>query len=243
MSFSPDVNTRNIVGQYLKSAGTAASGTVVFTASSRLIDDGDATIVANPLVVTLDNTGSFTVELPCTDDLDISPRGWYWTAKIRISGRRPKEFRFYLPIGDNSDIDITKLDTVDRITTSPAGTDVLRGVVGPQGSTGPTGAGETGPIGPTGPSGGPTGPTGPDGDEGPTGATGVAGTSVTIQGSLPNTEALPVSGAIGDGYLINGDLFVWDDVNTEWDNVGTIQGPAGATGATGAAGAAGTVRC
>lgn len=106
MSFSPDVNTRNVVGQYLKSSGSAASGTITFTASSRIEDADDATIVATPIVATLDNTGSFSVELPCTDDLDLSPRGWYWTAKIRIAGSRNKEVRFYLPIGDGSDIDI-----------------------------------------------------------------------------------------------------------------------------------------
>ncbi len=75
MSFSSNVNTRNVVGQYLKSSGTAASGTVTFTASSRLEDADNATILATPVVATLDSNGEFSVELPCTNDLDLSPRG------------------------------------------------------------------------------------------------------------------------------------------------------------------------
>ena len=219
MSFSPDVNTRNVVGQYLKSTGAAASGSVVFTASSRIEDVDDATIVANPIVVNLDNSGSFTVELPCTDDLDLSPRGWYWTAKVRIKGRRTTEFRFYLPEGDGSNIDITKLDTVDRITTSPAGTDIVRGQVGPAGPQGPTGpagpaGGPTGSTGPTGPTGS-TGPTGAQGDAGPTGATGA---DSTVPGPTGPTGATGAAGPQGADS--------------------TVTGPTGATGPQGTFGGA-----
>jgi len=56
MSFSPDVNTRRVVGQYLKSTGAPASGTVTFVASSRLEDANSATILSTPIVATLDNT-------------------------------------------------------------------------------------------------------------------------------------------------------------------------------------------
>ena len=44
------------------------------------------------------------------------------------------------------------------------------------------------------------------------------------------------TGNTGDSYLILGDLHVWDSVNSNWDNVGTIQGPQGAIGATGETG-------
>lgn len=70
---------------------------------------------------------------------------------------------------------------------------------------------------------------GPQGSPGPTGAPGADGadgTSVTILGSLANEAALPGSGSAGDGYLIDGDLYVW--TGSAWTNVGTIQGPAGA---------------
>lgn len=136
----------------------------------------------------------------------------------------------------------------DTITLSGGGFVVLpasSGSAGPTGATGATGvAGATGATGSAGPTGltGSTGATGVGGATGSTGATGAAGTSVNILGSLPGTGSLPATGNQGDGYLINGDLYVWDSINTNWTNVGNIQGPqgnAGATGATGAIGATG----
>ena len=126
-----------------------------------------------------------------------------------------------------------------------------QGNVGFQGPTGPTGAaginGEVGATGPTGPRGaagidGVTGPTGALGPTGATGAAGVDGTGVTILGSVESVELLPVTGEIGDSWLVAGDLYVWDNELQQWDNVGTIQGPQGIqgpigpTGPTGAAG-------
>lgn len=60
------------------------------------------------------------------------------------------------------------------------------------------------------------------------------GTSVTILGSynsLAELQAAHPSGNVGDGYIVTGDLYVWN--GTAWENVGTIQGPAGTNGANG----------
>jgi len=117
---------------------------------------------------------------------------------------------------------------------------VLR--VAPIGPTGPTGvAGPTGPRGATGPL-GPTGPIGPTGATGATGADGQDGTGVTILGSYPTLEALELAhptGNPGDAYLVDGDLYVWDEDGQEWVNVGNIQGPQGPTGPAGPTGATG----
>ena len=139
--------------------------------------------------------------------------------------------------------------------TGPQGTQGFTGATGVQGPTGAPGTngangavGSTGAQGYTGPTGpqGLTGPTGPQGDKGDTGnpgpvgdmgPTGPAGTSVTILGTLESEAELPVSGNTnGDGYLIDGELWVWS--GTQWTNVGNIAGPTGATGA-GATGATG----
>jgi hypothetical protein len=50
-------------------------------------------------------------------------------------------------------------------------------------------------------------------------------------GTLANESELPATGDDGDAYLIDGDLWVWAD--TDWENVGNIQGPQGETGAQG----------
>ena len=83
---------------------------------------------------------------------------------------------------------------------------------------------------------GPTGPVGPLGPTGPQGEQGIAGIGVTILGSYSTVEELETAhptGSVGDGYLVGGNLYVWDDTNEEWDNVGNIQGPTGPTGPTG----------
>ena len=58
------------------------------------------------------------------------------------------------------------------------------------------------------------------------GKNGADGTSVTILGSydtLADLEAAHPTGSLGDGYIVAGDLYVWN--GTAWENVGTIQGP------------------
>tara|TARA_B110000114_G_scaffold42608_1_gene44957 strand:+ start:1652 stop:5248 length:3597 start_codon:yes stop_codon:yes gene_type:complete len=57
------------------------------------------------------------------------------------------------------------------------------------------------------------------------------GTSVNILGSVDSESELPATGnSSGDGYLINGVLWVWN--GTSWENAGNIQGPAGPAGAS-----------
>ena len=69
------------------------------------------------------------------------------------------------------------------------------------------------------------------GEDGAPGKPGEDGTSVRILGSynsLAELNAAHPTGELGDAYLINGDLYVWDGV--EWENVGNIQGPPGIDG-------------
>jgi hypothetical protein len=136
--------------------------------------------------------------------------------------------------------------------SGPSGPAGPSGATGAQGTTGPTGPqgiqgvqGVTGPQGTTGPTGpqgiaGPTGATGPQGSTGPQGVTGPQGAGVTILGTYATLGALQTAhptGSLGDGYVVAGDLYVWD--GTQWLNVGPLQGPQGATGATGIQGATG----
>jgi hypothetical protein len=122
----------------------------------------------------------------------------------------------------------------------PAGPQGPPGAIGPQGLQGPAGqVGPQGPAGQTGPQ-GPAGPQGPQGQTGATGPQGPAGTGINILGSFTNVNQLPSTGNPGDGYLINGNLYVWDSQNNQYINVGNIQGPAGPQGAQGPAGPQGT---
>jgi len=104
----------------------------------------------------------------------------------------------------------------------------LGSVIGPQGPKG-----ETGPQGPKGATGA-TGPQGPKGETGPQGPKGEDGKSVNIKGSYETTGELPEDAEPGDGYIIDGNLYVWD--GSTWNNVGKIQGPQGPKGETGSQG-------
>ena len=120
---------------------------------------------------------------------------------------------------------------------------------GPQGKTGPTGPqgiqgipGIQGEVGPQ-------GPQGPKGDRGEKGEQGLTGASVTILSVFGSTEEFDTvkSFKSGDGYLIDGDLWVYGgetepDTSLEfylastgayWLNVGNIKGPQGVQGEKG----------
>lgn len=71
---------------------------------------------------------------------------------------------------------------------------------------------------------------------GPKGDKGERGTGVNILGSyasLAVLEAIHPTGKVGDAYLINGELYVWDEEGSSWINVGNIQGPQGEKGEKG----------
>ena len=58
-------------------------------------------------------------------------------------------------------------------------------------------------------------------------AVGEDGTSVKILGSKESPEDLPQDAETGDGFLIDGELWIWN--GEKWDNVGRIQGEDGKT--------------
>lgn len=69
-----------------------------------------------------------------------------------------------------------------------------------------------------------------------TGNKGSDGTGVTILGSYDSEEELKQAhptGNPGDAYMIAGDLYVWNTANSQWKNVGRIQGEQGDAGPAG----------
>jgi hypothetical protein len=131
MSYPADMSTRNITGVFLGASSSPKTGALSFTPSAILKDAAGATILHGSTSVELDTNGSFTVQLPCTDDRDLSPVGWHYTLRTRISGVRPTEVSFYLPLGDGSDVDITELNLADYQVQAPLASSVSRGPVGP----------------------------------------------------------------------------------------------------------------
>lgn len=76
-------------------------------------------------------------------------------------------------------------------------------------------------------------PKGKDGENGSMGPTGPAGSSISILGSYDNLNDLMnehPTGNVGDGYIVDDDLYVWSPNENKWINVGTIKGPTGPKG-------------
>jgi hypothetical protein len=67
--------------------------------------------------------------------------------------------------------------------------------------------------------------------------------TIRINGAVANTGLLPSTNAVGDGYVIGGNLWVASIINSTsesgWVNVGAFRGPKGDTGNTGSTGAKG----
>ena len=121
--------------------------------------------------------------------------------------------------GDSDLIWLPSIDADGNISWTKSASDVI-----------PTEQNITGPVGPQ----GPQGIEGPQGIAGQDGQNGKDGTGVNILGSFDTYDDLIAAhptGNIGDSYLINGDLYVWD--GTEWVNVGNIEGPQGPQGEQG----------
>lgn len=72
---------------------------------------------------------------------------------------------------------------------------------------------------------------GPQGEQGPEGP---MGKGLTILGEKTSESELPSGAEVGDSYLIDGHLWVWN--GTTWTDVGDIKGPQGERGLQGAKG-------
>lgn len=79
---------------------TPCIGTVCFTpAAGTLISAGDKRILAGRVVVVLSEDGTFSVQLPATDNagLQPEPNTWNWTAQFRLGSGGLTPFSFALP--------------------------------------------------------------------------------------------------------------------------------------------------
>ena len=255
MSYSPDVVVRTVYGQFLIGEGSPASGSITFSPSTTVVDSEDAIIFSSPVKLDFDQTGSFTIDLPTTDNRKLTPFGWYYTARVRVSGAKSYSFDFYLPTGNLSDVDITAFDKVTQRASTGQTTKGYIGPTGPQGvqgTQGTTGAGLQGTTGIQ----GATGIQGSTGIQGIQGAQGVQGTQgiQSPQGVQGAQGALGIQGTTGAGVQgatgiqgatgTQGPIGIQGSIGTQGATGSTgsqgIQGSTGAQGSTGTQGATGS---
>lgn len=77
MAVSPNLTIVPVTATYVDVEGNPIAGQVKFTPRATLTDAVYGQIIIKDTVtVTLDNTGTFLVSLPATDDDDLVPYGW-----------------------------------------------------------------------------------------------------------------------------------------------------------------------
>lgn len=242
-----------LTGTYRRADATPSVGSVRFTpviTAPNWVSPDPVVVTRDPVEVTLDIDGHFSVDLIASDDANWGTDGPVtYKVRERLDGQ-DRTYTILLP--SPGPTDIASLQPYDCDPGSvvpvpgepgPTGPAGAEGPTGPQGlpgqpgPTGPTGAQSTvpGPTGATGSAGasGPAGPTGAQGPQGsagavgPTGSTGVAGPSGATGPTGPASTVAGPTGAPGPAGP------------TGATGGPGVQGTPGATGPTGAPGATG----
>ena len=118
------MDTVTLTGTYQLPDGTPAKGVVEIIPSERLIvDDVGNVILSGRVKVSLDETGSFSVVLPATDDVTLNPTGFGYTVVAKLNHTHLPAVSFSLPAAVAT-VDVTDVTEVDpsSFTPTPPGT-------------------------------------------------------------------------------------------------------------------------
>lgn len=105
MALPSNFNTGHVHGQFMDLAGNPIPpGSVTFTPSPNRIVDAAAllVIIPIPLVRILDGTGSISVDLPATNDPDITPIGFTYHVTENFPGGAA--YNIPVPVGSSTDL-------------------------------------------------------------------------------------------------------------------------------------------
>jgi hypothetical protein len=96
------VATRTVEFQYLDADGDPVAGYLKFTPTVTVVDSAnDAFYTLSADTVTLDENGSGSIVLACTDDVALAPTGWAWAVSEFIPGGRNNDNTFFVAITDD----------------------------------------------------------------------------------------------------------------------------------------------
>jgi len=91
---TPPFTYKSVVGAYQAPDGDPVAGQVRFQPSTTVLDQaGNVVVPPTPLLVTLDGSGEFSIDLLVTDDPLTSPTGWTWDVKELFAGGRSWSFQ------------------------------------------------------------------------------------------------------------------------------------------------------
>ncbi|WP_406125011.1 hypothetical protein OHQ89_23895 [Streptomyces canus] len=204
----PDgIPTVLVTGRFLFPDGRPLSGQISFRAPSLITFGAYDVILGGPVVVPLDATGAFEVELPATDAPGMNPSGWSYQVAEQLAGVAVNRvYQILLPNATPA-VDLADIAPTDPTTPtyvavrgdSAYEVAVKQGFVGTVAQWLASLVGPRGPQGTTGTTGatGATGPQGPQGTQGPTGAPGV------VQSVNGKSQAAVVLAAADVGAVAN----------------------------------------
>lgn len=113
MALPVNVSTRTVVGTFVDYNGDPIAGQIRFTLPSTLTDAGAGTfIVKSSETATLDNTGSFSVTLPVTNDVDLDPLNYLYT----VDELFPKGRSYTISLPAGATVNIATLAPTDTFT-------------------------------------------------------------------------------------------------------------------------------
>ena len=242
---APEISFRKADGSLVKLEAESADGKYIYDASMFKGDKGDVGSVGpqgpkgdkgdKPLV-------NFRAEHTDEDQpsiTDTTPNGSQYDAEYTLKIPKGKDglsaFEVKHLDDGTSEIYLTKNPTSTNPTIDARiNLGKLKGEKGEKGEKG-----DQGPQGAT----GAQGAQGIQGIPGPKGDTGADGTSFRIYGrygSLALLQTAHPTGTIGEAYSVgtieNNSIYLWSVDDSEWVNIGSMQGPKGDKGDTGAQG-------
>ena len=109
------VPTITVTGTYTTLANQPATGQVLFAAATPVENQADQLIVSTvPVAAVLDDDGSISIILPCTDTAGLSPLNFWYRVIEQITGY-VREYAIQLPHTLGATVDLSALAT----STSP----------------------------------------------------------------------------------------------------------------------------
>lgn len=121
MPLPSNYDTVPIRGKYVYLDGTPASGQIKFTGKIAAVSDAtDTIILPSTIIAVLDSQGSFTVNVPATNDPDILPNGWTYTVQETFAAGGGRTYDIDVPLSSKAlGIDLSEVAPVGSSAGSP----------------------------------------------------------------------------------------------------------------------------
>ena len=101
-------------------SGAPLSGSVAFAPSVELTDTASGQVIGDaPVIAELSEQGSFSVELPCTDNAGLTPAAWSYTVTIEIDGSGYTRFPFTCDLPSTLGASVTLEQIAEDALTPP----------------------------------------------------------------------------------------------------------------------------